>query len=549
VPAAEDPDVPDIPGYRFERRLGRGGMGDVFLVEDLHLAQPRALKVARFGGRDRASVRARFEREVKTLAAVRHPNVVPVYTAGEANGHLYFVMEYVPGGAVVDHLARFTGDPRACAALIAKAARGVQALHDRGFLHRDLKPHNLLLGDGDAPLVADTGLTALLAELAAVAPEPPPAPGAHPAHRTVSGAVVGTLAYMPPEQVLGLREEYGPGCDVWALGVTLYELLAGRRPFTGDDTAHQILHDDPPPLPAGVPPDLAQAVRRCLGKCPADRYGSARELAADLERWLAGPWYTRRGVLVAGGLAALAAAGVGAWFGLRPRPSPWPLTLIGPTGPPSRVDLVAGSKADAVRLAPDGFCEVAADEHALAELYAGPFPTRWVFEAEVRAVRAGKTGQFGIYVARRDWLYEPREVHTFVALTVNDPWVSRPPPRPKGLMTRHALVVAAWAAGEPGLGRNDVATGNTESARPVEWYRVGLEVSPDGVRPADDYPPARVTEVTAARDLRSVINLWKPRPAFTTPVLGPGLGLGILAIDATVWVRNATVRAVPAGTA
>ncbi|MBA4062775.1 MAG: hypothetical protein C0501_03545 [Isosphaera sp.] len=552
--AADPPgdEAPDIPGYRFIRRLGRGGMGDVYLVRDLTLNQDRALKVAAAHGRDPTTVRLRFEREVRALAEVEHPNVVRIYHAGEANGRLYFVMPYVPAGAVSDHLARFTGKPRACAALVAKAAAGVQALHDHHLIHRDLKPQNLLLGDGDEPLVADTGLARLLADLAArpdAADGPPPGPDAGRPPRTATGAAVGTLYYMAPEQVEGRDDANGPGCDIWALGVTLYELLTGERPFAGADrprTMYLILSADPPPLPREVPEGLARIVRRCLEKRPADRYPSARAVAEALDGWLAGPWWTRRGVLVGGGALALGAAGVAFGIARRYRPLARPVTLVGPTGSPARVDLVAGSEAEE-GVAEDGFWQVAAAGHAVAELYAGPFPPRWVFEAEVGGVRAGVTGQFGIYVARRDWPAEPREVHTLVALTVYDPTVSLGPRRPKDAVTKHTIWPAAWAAGEQGLVPQGGVSGNSVVAERVSWYKVEFEVSAGTVRGVSGPLRRVVTEDTAARDFRLIAAGWAPRPTFTAPVLGSGIG--ILAFDATVRVRNATVRAVPSGTA
>jgi hypothetical protein len=551
VPVAADPDVPDIPGYRFDRRLGRGGMGDVFRVRDLHLNVDRALKVATLGSRDVAAVRMRFDREVRALAAVEHPNVVPIYHAGEANGHLYFVMRFAPRGSLADHLPAFAANPRACAALAAKVARGVEALHARGRVHRDLKPQNILLGDRDEPMVADCGLVALLDDPCdgppgAAGPDTGPAATLH----TVSGAAVGTRFYMAPEQVEGRSAEYGPGCDIWAVGVTLYELLAGRRPYTDDgpaDVRELILTAAPPPLPAGVPAELARVVRRCLEKRPADRYASAADLAADLERWLARE--RRRRVLTrAAALAAALALALAAF---------WPRAQanVDPVKPPPTAgeraaagEVLRLTDTDGNPLVPTsaprpgrellatvdrGGTTFSAKVLGFVEFLDGPLPPCRLEGALVvppHLPEAG-TAYVGVYVRRLDWGNGSHSLVWFLMQAVG-------PDRPGGgreLVAR--AEVHRWdALGErtSGLGVRPVKAawppvpGKGHQARTVPFE---IELRPGLVRATVDgvaMPP--VSEDAVAGRLRDV-GLVPPRPAF-------GNGLGIVASNQSVSVRN-----------
>jgi hypothetical protein len=320
LPADDPSHLPDIPDFRIEAVIGHGGMGVVYRAVDLKLNRSVALKVIYPRGRDAISVRDRFEREVQSLAAIDHPNIVPVYHAGNWHGFPYFTMKLVPAGPLSRHLSRFTGNPAACALLVAKVARAVQTLHDRKVVHRDLKPLNILLGDGDEPLVADFGLAKWLDDA--------------DSEFSVTGFPVGTRQYMAPEQTLGRKDAITGAADIWALGVTLYELLAGRRPFSDADSTElfaQIQTAEHDPLPASVPADLAAVVAKCLVKEPRGRYPTAAAVADDLERWRRGepvsvqlpesrpaPRRPRRRLLAAAvALAALVGA-VAIWSAIQP---------------------------------------------------------------------------------------------------------------------------------------------------------------------------------------------------------------------------------------
>jgi tetratricopeptide (TPR) repeat protein len=305
-------------GYEVLEELGRGGMGVVYRARHLKLDRVVALKVILSGAQASEEERSRFAAEAQAVARLRHPNVVTLLELGSADGAPYFTMDYCPGS-----LVEKVGKPwpaRDAAALVEALARAVQHAHEHGVIHRDLKPANVLFTEDGTPRIADFGLAKKLDD----------------ARRTASGAILGTPAYMAPEQAAGKTSEIGPLVDVWALGAVLYELLVGRPPFLADGAANtlvRILSDDPSPprsLDRSVPRDLETIALRCLSKEPRRRYASAKDLADDLRRFLDGEpikarprWglsRRKRAWLKTGGVALLAAllvfglfAGVGAY--------------------------------------------------------------------------------------------------------------------------------------------------------------------------------------------------------------------------------------------
>jgi serine/threonine protein kinase len=221
----------------------------------------------------------RFLSEAEVVAAVRHPHVVQVYEYGQCGSRPYFAMEHLGGGSLVD-LIRKSGRlaPATAAELVEKIARGVQAAHDLGIVHRDIKPQNVLLGGDGEPKVTDFGL----------------AKRGGRTDLTRTGAVMGTPHYMAPEQAAGKTKFVGPAADIYALGVILYECLTGRTPFAAEDTVRllaRVVEDEPAPvreLAPDVPRDLEAVCLKCLRKEPHARYATAGDLAADLRRFLGG---------------------------------------------------------------------------------------------------------------------------------------------------------------------------------------------------------------------------------------------------------------------
>jgi predicted Ser/Thr protein kinase len=264
--------------YRVVRELGRGAMGTVYLAHDSQLDRPVALKVPQFTDADGPEVRQRFLREARAAATIEHPNVCPVYDVGEVNGTPYLTMAYLPGQSLARLLEGGAPLPeRQAASLVRQLAEALQAAHERGIIHRDLKPSNILINQRGQPVILDFGLARRLRP--------------DDARLTHSGQPVGTPAYMSPEQVAGAVQLMGPGCDIYALGVLLYQLLTGRLPFEGSmaEILGQIVTQPPPPPSKhrpGLDPRLEAICLKALSKQVADRYASMRDLGATLADWL-----------------------------------------------------------------------------------------------------------------------------------------------------------------------------------------------------------------------------------------------------------------------
>ncbi len=264
--------------YRLIKRLGKGGMGSVYLAEDVQLGRRVALKVSDIRGSARAL--KRFQREARSLALLDHPNICSVYDYGISNGVPYLVMAYIPGQSLEKLVQPEGMPPREAVAILKKLATAAQVAHNQGILHRDLKPSNIMMketDDGLEPVIVDFGL----------------ARREDPAEETLSltGQTLGTVAYMPLEQLNNDREAMGPACDIYPLGVILYELLTGRRPFVGKYAAlvaQKERHEFPRlrSLRPDVPPELEAICLKAMAKHASDRYASMSALAAALSDYL-----------------------------------------------------------------------------------------------------------------------------------------------------------------------------------------------------------------------------------------------------------------------
>lgn len=291
IPAPAAP-AERVGQYELHEQLGRGGMGVVFRARDTRLNRIVALKLILTGKLASDAEVKRFRIEAEAAAQLEHPHIVPIYEVGESEGRHFFAMKLMEGGSLADRNPQSATDPKLAAAagiatLAAKLARAVHHAHQRGILHRDLKPANILLDAQGEPAVTDFGLARRLET---------------DSELTLSGTVLGSPSYMAPEQAAGRSREITTAADVYSLGAILYQLLAGRPPFTGDtplETMRRVVEDEPVPpskFTSGasearvnrIDRDLETICLKCLEKEPGRRYAGAAALADDLDRFVRG---------------------------------------------------------------------------------------------------------------------------------------------------------------------------------------------------------------------------------------------------------------------
>jgi serine/threonine protein kinase len=275
-----------VAGYRIEELISRGGMGMVYRVRSLELDQVCALKVLAPEVADDEEFRRRFTREIRIAASLRHANIVAVHNTGEHDGRLFLVMDYIPG-ADLEQVIRQSGaiEPHRATSVLKHVASALDAAHDRGLVHRDVKPANILIAAGESgehAYVTDFGLAKRLRGDASVTA------------LTKTGVVVGTVAYMSPEQITGGRTD--GRADIYALGCVYFEMLTGAVPYGPDESMMATLFahvNEPPPslhgLLATEYPGLSAVVARAMAKNPDDRHPSAGAFAVDAANALLGP--------------------------------------------------------------------------------------------------------------------------------------------------------------------------------------------------------------------------------------------------------------------
>jgi hypothetical protein len=334
-------ELPAITGYEVLGRIGHGGMGVVYRARHVASGRIVALKMVSSGAHASPSERTRFRIETESVRRIRHPNVVEVHEVGEQNGLPYVALEFMDRGSLADALGGSQMPPRYAAELVELLARGVQAAHDQGVLHRDIKPGNVMLMTPPqddtlptavkllgVPKITDFGLAKRMDGEGAM---------------TRTGAVMGTPSYMAPEQAEGKVKQFGPAVDVHALGAILYEALAGRPPFKGAtmmetlDQVRTLEPTSPAQLVPGMPRDLSTVCMKALEKDPARRYESARAMADDLRRYINGQtivarpmgsvergarWVRKRAGMVTAAVVVLAALGVAAVALMKDRGKP-----------------------------------------------------------------------------------------------------------------------------------------------------------------------------------------------------------------------------------
>lgn len=313
--------------YELLEEIARGGQGVVFKARQKSLNRVLALKMIALGPWATESHLKRFKTEAEAAANLDHPQIVPIHEIGQVEGQHYFTMKLIDGISLKEAVRNGALAPRRAATILATVAHAIHYAHERGILHRDLKPGNVLLDSEDRPYVTDFGLAKLIENESLV---------------TNTMDVLGTPSYMPPEQAAGHAKDLTPAGDVYGLGAVFYELLTANPPFAGGttfETIRQVLEKEPrrPKLwNPKIDRDLEVICLKCLEKDPVRRYATAEALAEDLERWLrsepihARPgnlldrsvkWVRRKPAIAASvmaGAALVAAIGVIVWQSLRP---------------------------------------------------------------------------------------------------------------------------------------------------------------------------------------------------------------------------------------
>jgi hypothetical protein len=358
VHVSDDPRVGTrLSGYRIENLLGRGGMGVVYLAEDVRLKRKVALKLLAGGLAEDDGFRERFLRESEVAASLDHPNIVPVFEAGEADDTLFIAMRYVAGTDLRQLVRHGPLAPERATDLVAQIADALDAAHEHGLVHGDVKPSNILVAPGagragaDHAYLADFGLTARLSDDGGWAPD---------------GALQATVDYVAPERIRG--DSVDGRADVYSLGCVLYECLTGKRPFAGDtDLVVLFAHlDDPPPSAsacrAGLPPALDDVLAVALAKAPEERQPTCRLLVSQAQRALGiarpAPSAARRLAVVVPLVAVVAALATFLAFrdgSVPTSPEGDTLVRIDPATNDIVDRLPVGARASAVTVGDDGF--------------------------------------------------------------------------------------------------------------------------------------------------------------------------------------------------
>ena len=307
--------------------IGKGGMGEIYRARDTRLNREVAVKMLPEGVNDDDSLR-RFDRETKAVAALNHPNILAIHDTGLYRDVPYAVTELLQGETLAERLHSGSLAPQKAVEVASQIAEGLAAAHDKGIIHRDIKPDNIFLTNDGRAKILDFGIARI---------ENPAVHGGRitqPSSGTSAAFVMGTAGYISPEQVRGKRAD--GRSDIFALGAVFFEMLTGRRAFQRDspvETLGAVLRDDPRKHPevGKIPEALRPFVFRCLEKDPADRYQTARDLVLDLRSWQAGavqeagkrlhnfvtvaPWRQRRTRLVLRGALGALLLMLGFWAG------------------------------------------------------------------------------------------------------------------------------------------------------------------------------------------------------------------------------------------
>jgi tRNA A-37 threonylcarbamoyl transferase component Bud32 len=481
--------------------LGEGGMGVVYKARQEKLKRFVALKMVRAGIYASSEERARFQREGEVIASLEHPHVVQIHEFGECDGQSYFSMELLQGGTLADKLGGRALPERAAAELVQTLAHTVEAAHRRGIVHRDLKPSNVLFAADGTAKISDFGLAKVLDGESS---------------DTRSDAILGTPAYMAPEQARGEIRRLGPAADVYALGAILYETLTGRPPFRGESryqTLEWVRTREPEPPRRSQPHlsrDLEAICLKCLEKEASRRYESAAALADDLQRWLDGQttkarplsWPRRLGRSVRRRPAAVAAVA----FLLMLAALPAFFSRI--NDPQRKLDAIQARlrRGETVELldkngelawyrwelgkgivdtSPDeGALKVAALDAAMLTLVADPQGS-YRFSAEIRHERSLRLSEVGLYFAHSKLNTSEGWQHCYAVFAFNDLEANFPHPNGGQKVSRAVCHLRRIPESGRGGSSHDNIVAYFPPARslqpaPLPWRRLAVEARPTG---------------------------------------------------------------------
>jgi serine/threonine protein kinase len=553
-------------------------MGEVYLAHEEAAERQVALKFVR-APNNPAHIE-RFQVEVRALARVEHPNIVRILATDLNCMVPFFTMEFSAGGSLSARVhAEGALDPTSAARLMVPVARAVHAAHQADVVHRDLKPSNILLTDDGTPKVADFGLAKRTDRDDGL---------------TLASGPIGTASFMPPEQVSSRYGEVGPRSDVYGLGATLYYLLAGRPPFSGEsshDIATKVVSEPPPRLRSvrpDVPPGLEAIVMKCLEKRAADRYASAADLADDLERFLTGgrghaPTFTparrvRRWVgrhriritgalfilLVIGGLVTKLVSDRKTTEGNTPTKTRDPnevireeiakgneVRLLGTDGMPRSIAWPMGPSELVGATDDGGTCSYSARETKVLLLLDDPGVERYRLSLDVCERKKLHVGSASDTVGlvygftTQVGVGEIKVFNTECVTYAEYDTVAKPPGTKRSIMNRLITVIEEGPLRRSQMPARGPASPIAEITPGAPWRTLTIDITPEGVSfLTPKFPgPYKATEIQDRRERQGRTAANAKAKITSLPVWSPRMPVGIWCYDADVAFRNVTIRA------